>query len=338
METHTLEDVITMLNKHNFKQHKSGQSVLAQCPKHTGGDLNCQISIGDNDRAYAYCYSHCQGYWLDEVFPEMRQEEYKDYGKMDVRLQAITPREKEYTTVNLFPMWQTLLPLPPSPRVFPELSNDELNALGWRRIANGEHGLGTGIFIPYWNERFKPRTLLPADTYLPFGQTRHQQGERRFSFAKDLKPTLYGKWSITEIMVEPKGQRPPLLLVEGTHDAVVLMSIGVPAIAVPSASSKELVEGLAKFCKEQEIPIIFSGDNDEAGMKIADELGENNVEYLMVQPPKPHKDWGEFAEAQGLDAVAIHVDYPSLAERYISRGKIDKVKEIMGGGIELTIA
>lgn len=155
-----------------------------------------------------------------------------------------------------------------------------LNSLGWR-WSDLNH---TSIFIPYFSA---------SKQSIPFAQYRHLTGNVRFTMLKDAKPTCYGTWNL---------DNPKLFVVEGTSDAAVLEYAAVPWIAVPSAASRTLMQSLANYCKENGIQLVYAGDNDAAGDKLREALDEI-MSYRVKQPPTKYKDWGEFLEAEGVEAI-----------------------------------
>ena len=189
----------------------------------------------------------------------------------------------KYKKYDLLEWWEKL-PLIPRDHNFKNIPLDVLDSLGWRWDEPKN-----SYFIPYFTR---------SKTSLPFGQWRHLSGERRFTFLKDAKPTMYGTWNL-----DPSNT--PMFLVEGSSDGAVLDHVGVPWIAAPSASSSELVKAMATWCKEQGIRIVFAGDNDDAGSKLKEALAEV-THFSTCQPPKKYKDWGDFFVAEGFEKVHDH--------------------------------
>jgi hypothetical protein len=156
-----------------------------------------------------------------------------------------------------------------------------LDDLGWRwDEANNRY------FIPYFSRSQKT---------IPFAQWRNLKGEVRFNFWKDAKPTMYGTWNLTP--------NEPIFLVEGCSDAAVMEFCAVPWIAAPSAASKELVKALATWCADNDVTIIYAGDNDKAGDALKQALIDGNFAYRRRQPREPYKDWGDMFEAEGLESI-----------------------------------
>ena len=159
-----------------------------------------------------------------------------------------------------------------------------LNKLGWRTFPGG-FGVPEGIFIPYFND---------DRSRVEFFQVRHSDGsERRFTFAPGCSPTLYGKECI-------KFAKRYLCFTEGSRDSVILRMCGVPAVAVPSASSGHLLRNLARFCLERGTILVAVSDRDDAGDKLLDNL--RGYPFLDMRTPVG-KDVGDFYAEKGLKAV-----------------------------------
>lgn len=158
----------------------------------------------------------------------------------------------------------------------------ELNKRGWRKWSGGS-GVGAGIFIPYFDT---------TKTVVRFWQVRHLTGERRFTFAPGITPICYGLEQL------PKCKR-YLCFTEGSRDSVILGMVGVPAIALPSASSDKLLNGIASYCQKNQLTLVAVGDRDEAGEKLLEKLPIGALDFRTPVG----KDIGEFYEQKGLEAV-----------------------------------
>lgn len=194
-----------------------------------------------------------------------------------------TPKpSRDYQDYELYPEWEQMA-LIPRDHVFKGLPLQVLDDLGWR-WTDGVAGMRRGYFIPYFNA---------SRDSIKFAQVRHLDGDRRFTFLPGAKQRIYGAWNLTN---------PTLFLVEGTSDGAVLDHCMVPWIALPSASSAELIKELARFCVQNQTRIVYAGDNDTAGNALLVAL-DQIAGYRLYQPPKRYKDWGEFYEAEGQMAV-----------------------------------
>lgn len=196
--------------------------------------------------------------------------------------------EHKYKQFDLMKDWGTMIRFhnPTIPKIH-GIPWEVLDSMGWRWADTST----STIFIPYFSA---------SKQSIPFAQYRHLGGNVRFTMLKDAKPTCYGTWNL---------DNPKLFVVEGTSDAAVLEYAAVPWIAVPSAASKTLMQSLANYCKENGIQLVYAGDNDAAGDKLREALDEI-MSYRVKQPPK-YKDWGEFLEAEGVEAIQDYC-FPEL--------------------------
>ena len=168
-----------------------------------------------------------------------------------------------------------------------------LNKLGWRWFPGG-FGVPAGIFIPYFNE---------DRSKVEFFQVRHDDPDRRFTFAPGCTPTVYGKECI-------RFAKRYLCFTEGSRDSVILRMCGVPAIALPSASSGHLLRNLGRLLLERGTVLVAVCDRDEAGQKLLDNL---DVPFVDMRTPVG-KDVGDFYAEKGLAEVA----------KYYSKFKVKK--------------
>lgn len=157
----------------------------------------------------------------------------------------------------------------------------ELNKRGWRWYPGGKYK--EGIFIPYFNTR--------RDT-VPFYQIRHLKGERRFTFPTGMRQICYGM----EMLPRCKKY---LCMTEGSRDSVILGMAGIPAIAFPSCSCKDMLNNMLKFCEQKNLTPVAICDRDEAGEKFL-QAGEGVI--LDARSPVG-KDVGDFFAEKGLEAV-----------------------------------
>ncbi|RTL04835.1 hypothetical protein EKK58_09430 [Candidatus Dependentiae bacterium] len=269
-DTFTENDVIRVLDNAGLSHKNMHRYILIQCPTHEDKNPSAQVY---KDDWFVNCHATCGRYHITKAFPELRNNNNQLPKERKV-LKAM--RYKKYDLMD----WWKALPLIPRDHKFKGIDLETLDELGWRWDEPQQ-----SYFIPYFSRSKKS---------LPFGQWRHLKGDRRFTFLKDAKPTLYGTWNLVP------GE--PIILVEGASDGAVLDFCSIPWIAAPSASSSELVKAMAGWCNENDIQVIFGGDNDEAGAKIKEALA-SVTHYATHQPPKKYKDWGDFFEAEGFEAV-----------------------------------
>ena len=304
---YTIDDITRCLDVRSIKWKRYRDGVQCGCPLHDGKDPNCIITPDDDGNPRGYCFSHCGFFWPDEAFPELKgepfdAEKYREEHKLQLGVKHEQVR-KVKEIPELQELWRKGLPLPPE-RIFPEIPNSELENLGWKWVDSAPLGMGTGVLIPYWTSDYNGE---PASGTIGFCQVRHLSGQPRFSFPRGMSPTLYGTWVLRELTEFDVSER-EVYLVEGSHDQVVLTVCAIPAVAVPSASSKDLVKQFAKFCTKHQIRIVYAGDNDDAGSRIRATLDDMGVPYRARTAPHPYKDIGDFARERGLDAVRAYFD------------------------------
>lgn len=163
------------------------------------------------------------------------------------------------------------------------VDHNYLNKLGWRWFPGG-FGVPAGIFIPYFDDNREQ---------VEFFQVRHPEGsERRFTFAPGCKPTIYGKECLNEC-------KRYLCFAEGSRDSVILRMAGIPAVAIPSASSGVLLRGLEQLAMDRKLLLVAISDNDEAGEKLLSNL---TGPFIRAVPQKD-KDVGDLYAREGLEGV-----------------------------------
>lgn len=276
-DTFTESDVLSALEGAGLKYRNGSRYILAQCPTHD--DVHPSVQIYKDDW-FVNCHATCGRYHITKAFPQLRP------GTGHAPIRTASPRkekevtEHKYVAVDLMEFWESL-PEIPADHEFKGIDIDVLNALGWRYDEENER-----YFIPYFSR---------TKTSIPFAQWRNLASGPRFNFWKDAKPTMYGTWNLEA--------NQPIFLVEGASDAAVLDFCAVPWIAAPSAASGELVKKMAQFCKDNDITVVYAGDNDEAGDKLKEAL-DSVSSYRIKQPPKKYKDWGDFLESEGFEAVS----------------------------------
>lgn len=285
MSPHTLQDYEQAIKETGRLARLTGRTLVAQCLWHDERNPSMQVF----EDGWTACYAGCERRHIGAAFAQFRDPNYQSSTHEPVRRLAIET-QPTYQTFDLAAD-HARLPLIPRDHSFKGLPLEVLDDLGWRY----DESKG-GYFIPYFN---RPRTKIP------FAQWRHLSGPRRFTFLPGAKPTLYGKWNISVAS--------RLFLVEGTSDAAVLQHCMVPWVALPSASSGSILTAFAKHAQQLNIDLIYAGDNDEAGNALKRTLDKAAIAYRICQPPAKYKDWGDFFEAEGSDAVFSHC-VPKLFE------------------------
>ena len=315
-DTFTEADVLRCLDQAGLKYKTGHRYILSQCPTHDDSNPSVQIY---RDDWFVNCHSGCGRYHITKAFPNLRQN-IPGASKAPVASNRIKSRmtEHKYKTYDLMHEWEQL-PKIPRDHEFKTIPLEVLDELGWR-WDEYKHS----YFIPYFNM---------SRTQIPFGQWRHLQGDRRFTFLPEAKPIAYGLWNLDG--------NSKLFVVEGASDCAVLDYAAVPWIGMPSAASGELIKGLGRFCKENAIQLVYAGDNDQAGDKLRDALDEV-CSYRVKQPPKKYKDWGDFLVAEGVEAVQNYCfielfpqEYPSTPEE--AKTALERVQDVFPGAVELTI-
>lgn len=281
----TENDVLAALDAAGLKHKNGSRYILSQCPSHDDRNPSTQIF---KDDWFVNCLAGCGRFHITKAFPELLPQALRESqgaggasgngAPIVKRVHAKAPEKVKYQQYDLLEYWESLLPLSREMN-FKGIPLEILDDLGWRLA---DYKGVPSIFIPYWNE---------DRTAIPFGQYRHLEGDRRFTFLQEAEPTVYGKWNF---------DNPRLFVVEGASDAAVLDYLAVPWIAMPSASSGELMKRVAVWCGQNGVELVYAGDNDAAGDKLKAALDEVTF-YRVCQPPKKYKDWGDFFVAEGFD-------------------------------------
>lgn len=278
-------DVLRELDAAGLQYRVQSRYIISQCPFHE--DKNPSVQIYKDDW-FVLCHAGCEGgrFHITKAFLRLRGNgSNQSYSVQSTKKPAGRPEMSQTAkyqdkSAEITAMWESLPPIPDS-HTLHRVPAETLNYNGWRWDEKNNRYL-----IPY----FKPDKKTIA-----FAQWRNLAGTTRFNFWKDARPILYGAWNI-----EPNE---PIFLVEGTSDGMVMDFCAVPWLAVPSASSGELIRKIAPWLKAHNVEVIFAGDNDVAGNKIRDVLDE--VLYYRVRQPKaPYKDWGEMLEAEDFEVVS----------------------------------
>ena len=205
-----------------------------------------------------------------------------------------TPQKEVYEpkvirgTVDYFDYWLSLDPLDDGIKGLPAR---HLNSLGWRKLEdNNILGQKGGVFIPYFTK---------GRDGIFFYQIRHLEGDRRFSFLNGVTPTANGYESLPAM-------EKFIPFTEGTSDRAVLEYLGIPTIALPSASSGALLRGLATYARKNGMVPVACSDNDPAGDRLLDSLSGHST-YIDLRAPAPYKDYGEMFEDKGAEAVRAYL-------------------------------
>lgn len=276
----TENDVLNCLERRGLKYRNGQKYILSQCPTHEDEHPSTQIFKND---WFVNCLAGCGRFHITKAFPEL-------VGDADKRPSVRRTPQKapvSYQKYDLMPQWRQL-PGIPADFNFKGIPVEILNGLGWRWCDHPLAGMGKGIFIPYFG---------PNKTGIHFAQMRHLEGDRRFTFLPGAKPLAYGLWNL-----EPGGA---LFIVEGASDCAVLEACAIPYIGMPSASATKLLVDMAVYCHQKKIQLIYAGDNDKAGNALRDALASATY-FRTCQPPEKFKDWGDFFEAEGMEAVQDH--------------------------------
>lgn len=273
----TENDVLIALDKRGLKYKNGSRYITTQCPTHDDTNPSTQIF---KDDWFVNCFSGCGRYHITKAFPELKPD-YREGDQPEItKTNFHMKTEQKYIEFDLLGWWKGL-PLIPRDHQFKTIPLEVLDDLGWRWDEPKN-----SYFIPYFDS---------LKETIPFGQWRHLEGERRFTFLKDAQPTCYGTWNIAE-------GNSRIFIVEGASDAAVLEHALVPWVGLPSASSAGLLTKMATYCHENGIELVYAGDNDSAGDKLREALDQVCF-YRTCQPPKPYKDWGDFLVATDVDTV-----------------------------------
>lgn len=280
------ERIENYLDRLDLNPHDRDNYWLIRCPRHEDRQPSAQCFKD----GWIQCHAGCGRFHINEVCRERGDElvmpsQYTSQNSPEAQEQPSKSKKAETIVRGDFTaMWLDLEPLSTDTDVkgVPAI---ELNKRGWRRF-DGSNGLAPGIFIPYFDT---------TRQYVPFYQIRHLEGERRFTFAPGITPICYGLEQL------PRCKK-YVCFTEGSRDSVILGMAGVPAIALPSASSDKLLAGLCNYCVENGLMLVCIGDNDKAGDDLLNKLQCGALDYRTPVG----KDVGEFLEAKGLDAVRAY--------------------------------
>lgn len=261
-----------------------GNYWLIKCPRHEDRQPSAQCF---KDDGFIQCHAGCGRFHINEVCRERNIElamPTQNSRQSHVQAQQGGSKQKKVETIvrgDFTSLWLDLEPLSANIEVkgVPAL---ELNKRGWRKF-DGGNGLAPGIFIPYFDT---------TRQFVPFYQIRHLEGERRFTFAPGITPICYGMEQLPHC-------KDYLCFTEGSRDSVILGMAGVPAIALPSASSDKLLDGICNYCTKNGLILVCIGDNDDAGDALLKKLKCGALDYRT----DVGKDVGELYEQKGLEGV-----------------------------------
>jgi hypothetical protein len=311
-DTFTENDVLACLEAAGLKYKRGGtRYILSQCPLHDDTHESAQIY---KDDWFVKCHAGCEGgrFHITKAFPQLRDRSAAVGTRQATQ---VAPKRQDkpmnYKPIDLMEFWEKL-PEIPADHMFKGIPIEVLHDLGWRYDPNGDR-----YFIPYFSASMQS---------IPFAQWRNLADGPRFNFWKDAKPTCYGTWNL---------DNHKLFVCEGTSDAAVLDYCAVPWIALPSAASGELMKSMATYCKENDIELVYAGDNDDAGNKLREAL-DSVMPYRVKQPPTKYKDWGEFFEAEGQSVVTEYC-FEELFGKKIEDPVPEPIRETFPGAEEIKI-
>ena len=264
------DDIEEVLERFDCNPKWRGRYWLIRCPKHEDRSPSAQCFPD----GWINCMAGCGRFHIDSIAGRKVNVQNSN-GNYEHE------KEEEIKRGDFTNLWADLDPLPNDLDV-KGIDGKTLNKLGWRWYPGG-NGYYKGIFIPYFNM---------DRTKVPFFQIRHLEGDRRFTFAKDVTPILWG----FDVLPKVKDE---LCFTEGTRDAAILRSIGVPAVALPSASSGKIMKGLEKYCNDNKIRMVAICDKDEAGEGLLKTL---QSPYTDLRSPIG-KDVGDFLSERGVEAL-----------------------------------
>lgn len=279
------EDTLkTTLENMNLKPRWSGKGWSILCPKHEDRQPSAQCYPD----GWIQCFAGCGRFHINQVAGHKVID-----GNTPVSYEK--QKKEEIRRGDFTNLWADLEPLKPDLDV-KGIDGRTLNKLGWRWYPGGD-GYRPGIFIPYFSmDRQK----------VPFFQIRHLEGDRRFTFAKGITPIMWG----FDVLNKAKDY---VCFTEGTRDAAILRSIGVPAVAMPSSSSTKILNGLANWCKDNKKLLVAVCDKDEAGEGLLKTLG---TPFLDLRSPVG-KDVGDFLKERGREAVRAFYGQLAISEELV---------------------
>ena len=264
-----MSEIEDELERLGLDPHWNGRYWVIHCPNHQDRHKSCIC----NTRGWITCFAGCKPMHINKIASR----------RIKINYDELPPQEKKKRDGDFTQMWLELELLEEGVKGVPA---NILNKYGWRKY--GDHD----IFIPYFSMTRKR---------IPFYQIRHTQGDRRFTFAQGHEPIAYG----LDVLPDVKKY---LFVTEGSRDSIILRWAGVNAIALPSASSIKILDGLQKYVEEHNILLCWCGDRDEAGERLM-----GNIKIPYVDCRCDYKDIGEMLEAEGINKIKER--YESYIER-----------------------
>lgn len=242
-----------------------GKYYLIHCPVHEDKTKSAQCFKD----GWIHCHAGCPRIHINQLSRK-----------------KIVPRDYSQTTEVQKPQCHDFtefwLQFDPVDKDIKSVPAKELAKRGWRNFPGG-WGMRAGILIPYFNV---------SRTKVIYFQIRHLEGERRFTFPRGARPATYG-------LEQLQYCKNYLVFTEGSRDSVILGMAGVPAVALPSASSKTALANMERYAKEHRLILVCAGDKDEAGERLISNI---SGPYIDARTPIG-KDIGDLYEQEGLEGV-----------------------------------
>lgn len=242
-----------------------GRYWTIHCPFHDDRNKSA-VCFPDN---WIHCFAGCERRNLSTIVGHELQASRSYEDKKDNR-----------GCCDFTDLWLELEPLDRDVKGIPAAV---LNAFGWRLWPDNYFGIAGGAFIPYFDTK-RERVL--------FYQIRHFEGERRFTFCRGCSPICYGLECLNSMDKF-------LVFTEGSRDSIILRMAGIPAIALPSASSGAMLKRMGRYATEHGLILVSVSDRDVAGDKLL-----SNIPGPFIDMRTPiGKDVGDFYAEKGLDEV-----------------------------------
>lgn len=279
------------LERMDLEPRRRGNYWLIRCPKHEDKKPSAQCFTD----GWVHCHAGCGRFHINSV----ANKKIIDTGFVSEEQYEKKVIEEKIKRGDFTDLWMDLEPLDEDVKGVPA---KVLNQLGWRKM-EGVQGYYDGVFIPYFDA---------TGRHVPFFQVRHPEGgQRRFTFAKDITPICYG----FECMSKMKEY---LCFTEGSRDSVILRMAGVPAIALPSASSTKMMEGLIKYAKDRKLIPVAICDKDEAGEMLLKALKTACMPFIDART-SVGKDVGDLYAKNGLKCVVEQYKKYAVQEGLVTR-------------------
>lgn len=261
------EQLFNWLDSMGCEPVDRGNYYLIHCPMHDDRNKSAQCFKD----GWVACHAGCPRTHVNKLAGQNLVR--RDYSQTDGHTEHVA------TVCDFTDFW---LQFEPVRNDIKQVPANELNKRGWRDFPGG-WGMRPGVFIPYFNTR--------RDKVIYY-QIRHLEGDRRFTFAKGCSPAVYG--------LEQLGKMGRYLtFTEGSRDSVILGMAGIPAVALPTASSGAHLRKMESYAKQNGKILVCAGDRDEAGDKLIANL---TGPYIDARTPVG-KDVGDLYEKEGLEGV-----------------------------------